>query len=120
MAGEGVDVVQLPYSVVTRKAEERLLPAAAAHGVAVIVMRPFEEGALLARVRGKPLPPFAAEIGCASWSQLFLKFIIAHPAVTCPIPATASPAHLADNLAAARGPLPDEQMRRRIVASVEG
>jgi diketogulonate reductase-like aldo/keto reductase len=119
VAGENVDFVQLPYSVVTRKAEERLLPAAAAHGVAVLVMRPFEEGALFARVRGKPLPPFAADIDCTSWAQLFLKFIIAQPAVTCPIPATASPSHLADNLAAARGRLPDAETRRRIAAYVE-
>ena len=87
--------------------------------VAVLVMRPFEEGALFARVRGKPLPPFAADIDCTSWAQLFLKFIIAQPAVTCPIPATASPSHLADNLAAARGRLPDAETRRRIAAYVE-
>ena len=116
---EGVDFVQLPYSLVTRRAEERLLPAAAAHGVAVLVMRPFEEGALFARVGGRPLPAWAPEIDCQSWAQLFLKFILAHPAVTCPIPATSKPKHLVDNLGAARGRLPDAAMRRRMVEHFE-
>jgi diketogulonate reductase-like aldo/keto reductase len=117
---EGVDFVQLPYSIATRQAEARLLPAAAAHGVAVLVMRPFEEGALFARVRGKALPSWASagELDCASWAQLFLKFILGHPAVTCPIPATASAKHVEDNLAAGRGRLPDEAARRRMIAEL--
>lgn len=115
---EQVDFVQLPYSIVTREAEARLLPAAAANGVAVLVMRPFEEGALFARVRGRALPPFAADIDCASWAQFFLKFILGHPAVTCPIPATASAKHLADNLAAGRGRLPDEATRKKMIAAL--
>jgi diketogulonate reductase-like aldo/keto reductase len=112
---ESIDFVQLPYSIVTRDAEARLLPAAAASGVAVLVMRPFEEGALFARVRGKPLPPWAADFDCASWAQFFLKFILGHPAVTCPIPATASAKHLADNLGAGRGRLPDEATRKKMI-----
>lgn len=116
---ESIDFVQLPYSIVTRDAEERLLPAAAAAGVAVLVMRPFEEGALFARVRGKELPPWAADFDCASWGQFFLKFILGHPAVTCPIPATASAKHLADNLAAGRGRLPDEATRKRMIAYLD-
>jgi diketogulonate reductase-like aldo/keto reductase len=116
VAEEGVDFVQLPYSLATRDAEARLLPAAAAHGVAVLVMRPFEEGALFEKVRGKSLPPWAADFDCASWAQFFLKFIISHPAVTCPIPATANPAHLADNLAGGCGRLPDPPMRRKMIA----
>jgi diketogulonate reductase-like aldo/keto reductase len=116
---ERVDFVQLPYSIVTREAEARLLPAAAARGVAVLVMRPFEEGALFARVRGEPLPDWAGELGCATWGQLFLKFILAHPAVTCPIPATADAAHLAENLVAATGRLPDETMRARMIAHLD-
>jgi diketogulonate reductase-like aldo/keto reductase len=112
---EGVDFVQLPYSIATRDAEQRLLPAAAQHGVAVLVMRPFEEGALFGRVRGKTLPAWAADFDCASWAQFFLKFILGHPAVTCPIPATANPKHLADNLAAGAGRLPDAAMRRRMM-----
>jgi diketogulonate reductase-like aldo/keto reductase len=112
---ESIDFVQLPYSIVTRDAEARLLPAAAASGVAVLVMRPFEEGALFARVRGKALPPWAADFDCASWAQFFLKFILGHPAVTCPIPATASVKHLADNLAAGRGRLPDAATRKKMI-----
>jgi diketogulonate reductase-like aldo/keto reductase len=120
VAKEGVDFVQLPYSMVTRQAEARLLPAAAAAGVAVLVMRPFEEGELFARVRGRPLPPWAADFDCASWAQFFLKFILAHPAVTCPIPATANPRHLTDNLDAARGRLPDEPTRQKMIALLDG
>lgn len=120
VAKEGIDFVQLPYSIATRAAEARLLPAAAAAGVAVLVMRPFEEGELFARVRGQALPPWAAEIDCQSWAQFFLKFILAHPAVTCPIPATANPRHLADNLGAGRGRLPDEATRKKMIALLEG
>jgi diketogulonate reductase-like aldo/keto reductase len=112
---ESIDFVQLPYSIVTRDAEARLLPAAAASGVAVLVMRPFEEGALFTRVRGKPLPPWAADFDCASWAQFFLKFILGHPAVTCPIPATASAKHVADNLGAGRGRLPDAATRKKMI-----
>ena len=120
VAQEGIDFVQLPYSIVTRAAEARLLPAAAAAGVAVLVMRPFEEGELFARVRGQALPPWAAELDCQSWAQFFLKFILAHPAVTCPIPATANPRHLVDNLAAGRGRLPDEATRKKMIALLDG
>ena len=112
---ESIDFVQLPYSIVTRDAEARLLPAAAASGVAVLVMRPFEEGALFTRVRGKPLPPWAADFDCASWAQFFLKFILGHTAVTCPIPATASAKHVADNLGAGRGRLPDAATRKKMI-----
>ena len=115
---EAVDFVQLPYSIGVRRAEERLLPAAADHQTAVIVMRPFEAGALFGEVRGRPLPAVAAELGCTTWAQLFLKFILAHPAVTCPIPATGNPRHLAENIAAGSGPLPDESMRRKLIAAV--
>ncbi|MGZ6144312.1 MAG: aldo/keto reductase, partial [Myxococcales bacterium] len=109
---EKPDFVQLPYSVGVRAAEARLLPACAESGAAVLVMRPFEAGSLLSRT--KPLPDWANEIDCASWPQILLKFILAHPAVTCPIPATADPAHMADNLRAGEGKLPDEALRRRI------
>jgi len=113
-----VDFVQLPYSVTVRDAEKRLLPAAAEAGVAVLVNRPFEEGAMFRTVKGRPLPSYAAELGCTAWSQLFLKFILAHPAVTCVIPATADPRHLAENVAAGSGPLPDEALRERIAAEL--
>ena len=109
-----LDFVQLNYSPVTRAAEQRLLPLAAERGVAVLVNRPFEDGALFAAVRGKPLPAWAADIDAASWGQLALKFIAAHPAVTCIIPATGKLAHLEDNLAGGRGRLPDTRQRESI------
>jgi aryl-alcohol dehydrogenase-like predicted oxidoreductase len=116
LAEERLDFVQLPYSIVSRDAERRLLPAAAAAGTAVLVMRPFEEGALFREVRDRPLPSWAAELGAASWAQVFLKYVVSHPAVTCAIPATRRADHLADNLAAGAGPMPDERMRRRMAA----
>lgn len=112
---EALDFVQLPYSIVQRDAEARLLPACAEQGVAVLVMSPFEQGGLFEKVRGKPLPPWAAEFDCTSWAQYFLKFIIGHPAVTCPIPATSNPKHLDDNLKAGFGRLPDEKMRAKML-----
>ncbi len=112
---ETLDFVQLPYSLGMREAEQRLLPACADRGVAVLVMSPFEQGGLFHRAKGKPLPPWAAEFDCASWAQYFLKFILGHPAVTCPIPATSNPKHLVDNLQAGFGKLPDEKMRARMV-----
>jgi len=115
---EKPDFVQLPYSVGVREAERRLLPACEASGVAVLVMRPFEGGSLFAEARKRPLPAWAGEIDCTSWAQLFLKFILGHPAVTCPIPATANPAHMADDMRAGFGRLPDEALRRRIVEEV--
>jgi diketogulonate reductase-like aldo/keto reductase len=120
MKGGAVDFIQIPYSIVLREAERRILPAAAQNRVAVLVMRPFEKGDLFDRFKGKPLPPqwVTDEIGCASWAQLFLKFILGHPAVTAPIPATASAKHLEDNMAAGRGPLPTEEQRRKIAALV--
>jgi len=111
---ERLDFVQFNYSPVTRAAEQRLLPLAAERGVAVLVNRPFEDGALFAAVRGKPLPAFAAELDAASWGQLALKFIAAHPAVTCIIPATGKVAHLTDNLGGGRGRLPDAHEREAI------
>ncbi len=113
---EKLDFVQLPYSVASREAEKRLLPAAAAAGVAVLVMRPFEEGALFSAVRGKPLPAWVGEAGAASWAQLFLRYVVSHPAVTAAIPATRRPDHMIDNLAAGTGPFPDDRMRRRMAA----
>ncbi len=113
---EKVDFVQLPYSVGVREAEERLLPAARDTGTAVIAMRPFEGGSLFRDVHSRPLPGFAREIGVTSWAQLFLKFILAHPAVTVAIPATADPDQLTNDLGAAEGPLPDQALRNKIVA----
>jgi diketogulonate reductase-like aldo/keto reductase len=104
---EPVDFVQLPYSLGERAAERELLPLAADKGVAVIVNRPFEGGGLFRRRNREPLPAVAAEHGIASWGQLFLKYVLGHPAVTCVIPGTSDPRHIADNLDAGRGPPPD-------------
>ncbi|OWT77489.1 MULTISPECIES: aldo/keto reductase [unclassified Achromobacter] len=111
---EKPDFLQINLSVTARGAEQRLLPACQAHGVAVLINRPFRDGALFRQVRDKPLPGWAAEIDCTSWAQVFLKFIIGHPAVTCVIPATSKPANMADNVLAGRGRLPDAAMRKRI------
>lgn len=110
------DFMQLTYNVEERTAERRLLPLAAELGVAVIANRPFGKAALFAKVRGKALPPWAAEIDCASWAQYFLKFIVSQPQIVCAIPATARLDHLLDNMAAGRGRLPDAAMRRRMSA----
>jgi diketogulonate reductase-like aldo/keto reductase len=111
-----VDFVQVNYSLAEPEAERSLLAVAAASRTAVIVNRPFAEGAMFGRVKGKPLPEWAREIGCESWAQFFLKWILAHPAVTCVIPGTRNAKHVADNLAAASGALPDEAMRKKMAA----
>ncbi|MDB4935676.1 MAG: aldo/keto reductase [Labilithrix sp.] len=111
-----IDFVQLPYNLADREAEKRLLPAAKDTGTAVLVMRPFDEGSLLRRLHDRPLPSWADELECTTWSQVCLKFILGHPAVTCPIPATSSPEHLADNVLSGEGPLPDEAMRKKMIA----
>ncbi len=111
---EQLDFVQFNYSIGTREAERRLLPLAAERKVAVLVNRPFEDGALFNRVRGQALPAWAAEIDCASWAQFFLKFIAGHPSVTCVIPATSKPRHMRDNAAAGHGRMPDGKMRERM------
>ncbi|HEY5897609.1 MAG TPA: aldo/keto reductase [Burkholderiales bacterium] len=106
--------VQINYSLAEREAEKRLLPLAREKNVGVIINRPFAEGALFRRTKGKPLPPWAAELGIASWAQYFLKWIVSHPAVTCAIPGTGKPEHMKDNLAAGRGPMPDAAARERM------
>ncbi len=114
-----LDFVQLNYSLAESEAQRRMLPLAAETGTAVLVNRPFSKGALFPRVTGKPLPEWAKEFDCASWAQFFLKWILGHPAVTCAIPATRNPKHLADNMAAGLGRLPDEAMRRRMAQYFE-
>ena len=108
------EFVQFTYNIADREAEKRLLPAAAANGKAVIINRPFRRGQLFDRVAGQALPEWAAEIGCETWAQFFLKFVISHPAVTCAIPATTRVDHMQENMAAATGVMPDEAMRRRM------
>jgi diketogulonate reductase-like aldo/keto reductase len=114
---EHVDFVQLPYSVGFRAAESRLLPAAADTGTAVIVNEPFQGGDLFASARGKALPEWAAPFA-SSWAQLFLKFILSHPAVTCVIPATANPDHMRDDLAAGVGPMLGADERTRLLRAL--
>ena len=111
---EKYDFLQINYSLAERDSEKRLLPYCLQNRIAVIANRPFAEGAMFRRVSGKPLPPWAAEIGVASWAQYFLKWIVGHPAVTCVIPGTGKPEHIADNVAAGFGALPDEGMRRKM------
>ncbi|HEV8096668.1 MAG TPA: aldo/keto reductase, partial [Burkholderiales bacterium] len=108
------DFLQINYSLAEREAAKRLLPLARERKVAVIANRPFAEGAMFRRVRDKPLPDWAKEAGIASWAQYFLKWIVSHPAVTCTIPGTGRPEHMADNLAAGMGPLPREALRTRM------
>ena len=115
-----LDFLQINYSLAEREAAKRLLPLAAETRTAVLVNRPFAEGALFSRVKGRPLPPWAAEIGCTSWAQLFLKWILGDPAVTCAIPGTRNARHVEDNLGAGRGPMPDAAMRKRIEAHLDG
>lgn len=119
MKSEALDFVQIPYSIARRQAEERLLPAAADTGTAVLVMQPFETGDLFRRVKAKKLPPWAAEFDCTSFAQFFLKFIVSHPAVTCPLPATSNPKHMADNLQSGFGRLPDKGLRQKMIAFLD-
>lgn len=118
MREDALDTVQLTYNPIDREAERRLLPLARERGLAVIVNRPFQRGALTRRLESEPLPGWAAEIGAATWAQAILKFILSHPAVTVAIPATTQPRHAAENVAAASAPLPDPALRERIAADI--
>ena len=113
MRTDGLDFVQLSYSLDERRAAERLLPTAIDRGVAVIVNRPFGSGSFFRGVSTRALPDWASEFDCTSWAQFVLKYIVAHPAVTCVVPGTRSEAHATDNLGAAYGQLPDAALRRR-------
>lgn len=113
------DFVQFNYSMTEREAEDRLLPACADSGTAVIINRPFAQASLFGKVKGKPLPPWAADFDCTSWAQFFLKYLLGHAAVTCVIPGTRRTAHLRDNLQAGMGRLPNEATRKRMVHYIE-
>ncbi len=119
MKREPLDFAQFTYNILDREAERRLLPVAADRGIAVIVNRPFRRGALLDRLKGKPLPAWAGEWDCQNWAQFLLKFIVSHPAVTCAIPATSQVAHMRENMGANFGRLPDSRTRARMVRYVE-
>jgi diketogulonate reductase-like aldo/keto reductase len=119
MRSHRIDFVQFTYNLLDREVEQRLLPLARERGIAVLANRPFREGSLLRQLQRRPLPGWGREIGCTSWAQAALKFIVSHPTVTCAIPATTSVAHMRENLAAASGAMPDEALRRRMAADAE-
>jgi diketogulonate reductase-like aldo/keto reductase len=118
MRTRAIDFVQISYNLLDREVERRILPLAADRGIAVIVNRPFRQGALLRQLSRRRLPGWAAEIDCEHWAQAALKFIVSHPAVTCAIPATSRVDHLRQNMAAARGRMPDAALRARMAADV--
>lgn len=115
---DGIDFLQINYSLAEREAEQRILPLAKERGVRVLINRPFGAGSLFRETRNKLLPAFARDLGATSWAELFLKFVISHPAVTCAIPATSKVDHLRQNMSAGKGPMPDEAMRKRIAEAV--
>ena len=114
------DFIEIDCSIANRDAEARIIPAAAEVGAAVLIALPFGRASLFKTVKGKPLPPVAAEIGAATWGQVFLKYLLGNPAITAVIPGTADPAHMADNLAAGRGTMPDAKQRAALVQYFEG
>jgi len=118
MKAEPWDFVQLNYALDDRAVEQRLLPLARERGIAVLVNQPFGGGGLLRRLLPRPLPGWAGEIGCTSWAQLLLKFVLAEPAVTCVIPGTGKPEHMRDNVQAGVGPYPDRSLRERMVREI--
>jgi len=111
---EKPDTIQVNYSITERESEDRIIPLAADRGAAVIVNRPFMNGALFKRLEGRPLPQWATEIGCATWAQFSLKYILSNPRVTVVLTETSNPKHMAENAQAALGPLPDENARKRM------
>lgn len=119
MENRPLDFVQFTYNILDREAEDRLLPLAAERGIGVIINRPFRRKSLINQFAGQPLPDWAPEIGCASWPQFLLKFVVSHPAVTCAIPATSQVAHMIENMGVGRGPMPDVAVRARMVSYVE-
>jgi diketogulonate reductase-like aldo/keto reductase len=119
MRTEPLDFVQFSYNIDNRVAEQRLLPLAADKGIATLINRPYQRGDLFRKSKDRPLPPLAAELGCDSWGQFFLKFLLGHPAVTCLIPATSKPHHMKDNMGANFGPVPDAAQRREMIRIYE-
>jgi aryl-alcohol dehydrogenase-like predicted oxidoreductase len=114
MKNETLDFIQVDYALDNRDAGERIIPLAADRGQAVMINLPFGRGRLFNAVQGKKLPEWASEFDCLSWAQFFLKYIVSHPAVTCAVPGMAKPEYVTDNVAAARGRLPDAAMRHRM------
>lgn len=119
MKTQPLDFIQLTYNMRYREAEKRLLPLAKEKGIAVIANRPLDGGQLFNQFENKPLPAWAGEIGCTNWAQFFLKFVVSHPAMTCAIPATSKVAHMKENMGAARGVLPDQAMRAKMLTYIQ-
>ena len=119
MRTQQLDFVQFTYNMLDRETEKTLLPLAKDRGIAVIINRPFQRGGLFDKFEEYPLPGWADEIDCKNWAQFFLKYITSHPAVTCAIPATSQIEHLRENIAAGYGRLPDEAMRKKMLAYVQ-
>ncbi|MFK7974857.1 MAG: aldo/keto reductase [Halioglobus sp.] len=119
MRTEPLDFVQFSYNIADRTAEKVLLPLAQEHGIATMINRPFQRGELFSATRNKPLPSVAQDVGCTSWAQFFLKFILAHNAVTCIIPASAKPTHMADNMRANLGEVPTLSQRNAMKSAFE-
>jgi len=119
MRNEALDFVQFTYNIGNRTVEENLLPLAADRGMATLINRPYQRGALFKKVKGKSLPEWTKEFDCRSWGNFFLKFILSHPAVTCIIPATSKVHHMQDNMAGGFGKLPTPEMRRRMLSYME-
>ncbi|PLW83687.1 aldo/keto reductase [Kineobactrum sediminis] len=115
MRREPLDFVQFSYNMEDRVAERALLPVAQDQGIATMINRPYQRGALFAKSRGKALPMVARELGCTSWGQFYLKWILGHPAVTCLIPATSKVSHMRDNMQANTGPVPDTTQRAEML-----
>jgi diketogulonate reductase-like aldo/keto reductase len=115
---DGIDFLQVNYSLAEREAEQRILPLARERGVKVLINRPFGAGSLFRETRNKPVPAFAKDLGVTSWAELFLKFVISHPAVTVAIPATSKVDHLRQNMNAGKAPMPDEETRKRIAGAI--
>ncbi len=114
LAREKPDFVQMNYSITERDVEQRLLQVAHDRGVAIVINRPFMNGAYFDKLQGKPLPEWAAEFDCRTWAQFSLKYILANPLLTCVLTETANPQHMVDNLVTALGPLPDAVARQRM------
>ena len=120
MRSEPLDFVHLNYSVVETRAQERLLPLAQDRGMAVLINRPFMNGSYFRRVNGRELPEWASEFDCTTWAQFSLKYILAHPTVTCVLTETSNSRHMEENMQAAFGRLPDEATKRRMRELVQG
>ena len=119
LSKENIDFVQFNYSIFSRNAEKKLLPLCMDKGVATLINRPFGEGKIFSRVKNKKIPVWTKEYRIENWSQVFLKYIVSHPGVTCAIPATKSPDHMLDNIRAGEDPILDDKARQKLIQEIE-